>query len=62
MEWAIGLRASLQAELDAANVTPASTPYELERVVGLRGRLRQVDSLIASLEKAALAAAEKIKA
>jgi hypothetical protein len=43
----------LQAELDAENVTPASTPYDLERIVALRGRLRQVDKLIASLEKAA---------
>jgi len=59
MEWAIGLRASLQAELDTANVTPASTPYDLERIVGLRGRLRQVDSLIASMEKANAATPQK---
>jgi hypothetical protein len=52
MEWALGLRASLQVELDAENVTPASTSYDLERIVGLRARLREVDSLIASLEKA----------
>lgn len=52
-EWAIGLRDSLQAEIDLLVASPVKTSKDLERVVGLRAQLKQAEALLAALKEIA---------
>jgi hypothetical protein len=49
MEWAVGLRASLHAEIEAIVARGIRTSSDFERLISLRTQMKQVDTLIVAL-------------